>query len=117
MVRLQQGDTEVDYGKANAANRVRRKWTSVEVRPLDEQIGERTRRTKLPQLWPEPPLRHGSVQIEDALPFYNRVFADGIVASGERGNLDLRAKLLEEGGNPARALVNVDNDPRRASSH
>jgi len=66
-------------------------------------------------LEPQAPHQDRAVQIEDALAFDNRLRADRVVARGKRRHLHVGTETLERCGNPARALVNVDDDPGRAA--
>jgi hypothetical protein len=62
------------------------------------------------ELRPEPSLEHGGVEVEDTLALDERVGADGVVAGGKRRDLDLGAEVGERLGDPALALVDVDDD-------
>jgi hypothetical protein len=99
------------------AHRVRVQAAAVEIGSLDEQVGVRARRPQLGELRPEVVLANRAVEVEHTLALDDRVRADGVVAGGKSGKLDLGPELLEQSGDAATCLLHVDDDPYGCASH
>ena len=84
VVTSDQRHAQVDGCKADASDRIRRKWTAVDIRALDQQIRGRARRAELAELSPEAPLRHRDVQVEHTLALDERVVTDRVIAGRQR---------------------------------
>ena len=113
MLRPKQRDPEIDDRQARAADGVWVQGATVEVGTFHEEVWEGACGAKPPYLRPEMTLGDRGVEVEDALSFDDGVGADGVVAGRECGALHERAKLPQEGGDPARLFMGVCNDPYR----
>lgn len=113
MPRLEEGNPKIDDGQAPPSNCIRVQGTAIDIGPLDQEVRKRARSSQFPQLGPQSSFDEGRVKVENSLSLHDRVRAHLVVAGCKVHELDGRAELVEEIGDPAALLVAVDQDANR----
>jgi hypothetical protein len=83
---------------------------AIEIAALDQEVGRDALGPQLPELRPEAPLDDRAVQIQHGLALDQRAETHAVVARRQRSDLHLRPQRFERPGNPAVALVDINDD-------